>query len=268
MKSETAAAARGDAAVSGTQSVQRAVAVLRHVALAGDATRLSDIATALEIDLTTAHRIVKGLCFEGMLRREADTRRYRLGRLVHELGLAATPHFPLCDLCRPTLEKLAAYSGDSVFLMVRSGLDVVCLERVGGTFAIQAHTLDAGARRPLGVGAGGLAILMSLPDAEIERVITANAARYAAWERLTPKRMRTLVRMSREHGFAINDEELMQGVGAIGIAFKAPAGGAAEETLAAISIASIAQRMLGERRDALARELAAELKRLVGELAR
>lgn len=269
MKSETAAPARGAATVGGTQSVQRAVAVLRHVALAADATRLSDIATALDIDITTAHRIVKGLCFEGMLRREAETRRYRLGRLVHELGLAATPHFPLRDLCRPTLEKLAARSGDSVFLVVRSGLDVVCLERVAGTFAIQAHTLDAGARRPLGVGAGGMAILMSLPDAEVERVIDANVARYAAWERLTPKRMRTLVRLSREHGFAINDEELMQGVGAIGIAFAAtPAGGAGEPTLAAISIASIAQRMQGKRRDELARELAAELKRLTRELAR
>ena len=269
MKSEAAAPARGAATVSGTRSVRRAVAVLRHVALAVDATRLSDIAAALGIDLTTAHRIVRGLCFEGMLRREAQTRRYRLGRLVHELGLAATPHFPLRDLCRPTLEKLAAHSRDSVFLMVQSGLDAVCLERVAGSFSIQAHTLDAGARRPLEVGAGGMAILMSLPDAEVERVIGANAARDEAWERLTPKRMRTLVRISREHGFAINDEELMQGVDAIGLAFTiTPAGGAGEPTLAVISIASIAQRMQGKRRDELARELAAEFKRLTRELAR
>ena len=255
---------QGETAVIGTQSVQRAVAVLRYVACAPEVPRLSDIAQALDIDVTTAHRIVKGLCFEGMLRREPDSRRYRLGRVVHELGLAATPQFPLRDLCRPTLERLAARSGDSVFLLVRSGLEIVCLERVAGSFPIQAHTLDAGARRPLGVGAGGLAMLMVLPDAEVEAVVLANDARYRAWPGLDAQRMRELVAQSRRAGYAINDGDLMPDVGAIGMAFETRRLAAAHggPVQAAISIASLAARFRGPRRAEMARELAAEIRRL------
>jgi DNA-binding IclR family transcriptional regulator len=259
------AAAR--APINGTQSVQRAVAVLRCIAASGPGPRLTEIAQALQIDLATAHRIVKGLCFQGMVQRERGTRRYQLGRLVYELGLAATPDFPLRDVCRPLLDRLAAQTGDSIFLLARSGHDVVCLERVEGGFPIQAHTLDVGARRPLGVGAGGLALLMALPAAEIEQVLEANAARYAAWERLSVGRVRALLALGREAGVAINDGELMTGVAAIGCAFRSAGAARGEPVLAAISIASISARMRGTRRDELAQALLAEVRALERSLA-
>ena len=176
--------APGSASVRGTQSVQRAVGVLRCIASMSPGPRLGQIAEALEIDLGTAHRIVKGLSFEGLIQRRPETRRYELGRVVYEVGLAAAPAFPLRDLCRPVLDRLAQRTGDSIFLLVRSGLDAVCLERVEGGFPVQAHTLNVGARRPLGVGAAGMALLMSLPAAEVESVLIANAERFRAWEKL------------------------------------------------------------------------------------
>lgn len=153
---------------------------------------------------------------------------------------------------------------------MRSDCDVVCLNRVTGSSPIQAHTLNVGARRPLGLGAGGLAILMALPGAEAEAVIATNGQRHLAWERLSAQRLRELVALSRRTGYVINDEDLMPGVGAIGIAFETRHASSASgmPALAAISIAAIATRMRGNRRKEPARELAAELKLLTRRINR
>ena len=250
--------------VSGTQSIQRAVGVLRFIASSGPAPRLGEIAAGVGIDLGTAHRIVNGLCYQGLVQRQAQTRRYQLGRLVYELGLAAAPDFPLRDLCRPALDRLAQRTGDSIFLLARSGNDLVCLERVEGGFPIQTHTLDVGARRPLGAGAGGLALLMALPPAEIDSVLSANAARYLAWERLSVGRLKELITMGQPSGVAVNDGELLSGVAAIGRAFRTARaiGGTREPSLAAISIASIGSRLQGARRAELTRLLLGEVQAL------
>lgn len=91
-------------------------------------------------------------------------RRYFLGHLIFELGLAASSNFNLRDIRQSSLMRLADRTGDAVFLTIRSGYDTVCIDRKEGSFSIRALTLGVGTRRSLGVGAGGLALLMSLPD--------------------------------------------------------------------------------------------------------
>ena len=65
----------------------------------------------------------------------------------------------------------AARSGDTSFLSVRRDAFAVCLHREEGAYPIRTHALEVGDRHPLGVGGGSLAILATLSDAEIERVL-------------------------------------------------------------------------------------------------
>ena len=67
-----------------------------------------------------------------------------------------------------SLIALAAESGDSSFVSLRRGSYSVCLQREEGDFPIRTHVLQAGARHPLGVGAGAMAILAALTEAEAE----------------------------------------------------------------------------------------------------
>ena len=245
----------------GTQSIHRAVTVLRELASHGvQGTRLVQIAEVLQLERPTAHRILKGLIAQGMVSRDAETKCYRLGHLVYELGLAASPHFNLKEMCQPTLERIAAKTQDSVFLVVRSGLDVVCIDSREGSYPIQARTLDVGGRRPLGCGAGGLALLLELPEAEIERIVAINAPRFPAFGRITPERMRDALRKSRTAGYAINEEDMLEGVTAIGVPVRPTRGRA----YVAISLAGISARFGGDRRN----ELAALLQREAHALGR
>jgi len=257
-------ARRKSAAAAGTQSIQRAVAVMCEIAAhLPRGRKLSDIAAALGLEPGTVQRIVKGLLFHDMVLRVPGTRLYRLGPLAYELGLAAASSYTLRELCQPALAELVKETGDPVFLVVRSGLDAVCIDHLRGTFPIQPHALDIGSRRPLGVTAGSLALLMALPEDEQEAIIRGNSRRETVHGRLSARWLRERVADSRQRGYALNEEGALSGISAVGLPLRPPGGGT---PFAAISVASIASRVTGERREKLVRALARtaqELERLI-----
>ena len=126
---------------------------------------------------------------------------------------------------------------------------------------IKALTLDVGIRRPLGVGAGGLAILSALPEAEADEIIDANAERYGKLSPLDPARVRAAVREGRARGFAFLDGPVVPGIAAVGVAFPA------RDPIGAISVAAISTRLDEARRVEVATELQRQARRLARTLA-
>ena len=116
-------------------------------------------------------------------------------------------------------------------------------------------------RRPLGVGAGGLAILCALPQAEADEIIEANAKRYGKLSTLTPDRVRAATREGRARGFAFLDGPVIPGVAAVGVAFPV------DHSIAAISVAAISTRLDEARRLEVATLLQRQARRLTRTLA-
>lgn len=153
------------------QSVQRALELLGFVAQQpARAVRLNDLVEMSGMSKPTVHRLLKQLVASGMLM-QGSQRRYGLGPAAFELGIAAFRSFPLRDLADPLLEAQAHATGDSAFLVVRSGSDSLCISRKQGNYPVQVLTVDTGHRQPMGVGAGGLAMLSFLEPAETERCL-------------------------------------------------------------------------------------------------
>ena len=104
----------------------------------------------------------------------------------HHLGIelfllaGAAQQFSLRNQFRTALERIASETGDTVFLLIRSGNDALCIDRVEGKFPIRTIMIDIGARRPLGIGAGSLALIAFLPDAQFEVILSANASALSA----------------------------------------------------------------------------------------
>lgn len=248
--------------MAGTQSIERVVAMLRMVASRGrSGMRLVDITAASGLPTSTCFRMLQRLEVEGLVERHAVTRKYFLGPLLHELGLLARPRFPLAGRCDPFLSALAETTQDTVYLSERRGHEAVCSARALGGYPIKTLILDVGVRRPLGVGAGGLAILCALPEAEAEAVIDANAALYPKLSTLDHKRVRAAVRLGRAQGFAFLDGAVIPGTAAVGLAFPA------EDSIAAISVAAISTRLDATRRVEVARDLERQVRLLTRALA-
>ena len=250
MRDDTASAPEG------TQSIQRAISLLREAAekAPGGSWRLSELAARCGIDRTTAHRILKCLVAERLIMRSPDGQRYRLGPLAFELGLAAQPIVDLRSLCSDALTRLAARCGDTVFLIVHSGFDAVCMDRREGHYPIKALTVEIGTRRPLCASAGGLSMLMLLPKEVRRSVIAENGRRLATTMRVGVRTLTTMLDESLAVGYGLSHDRVIPGVVAIGV----PIRDFRDEPLAALSVAAISERLGTARRPEIVALLRAE----------
>ncbi|RJG06785.1 IclR family transcriptional regulator [Noviherbaspirillum cavernae] len=235
---------RAATARSGTQSIERAAQLLRLVAAhQRDGVRLTQLADLAQLDVSTTYRILKCLVEEGLIEQRMPDKAYALGLLSFEIGLAAMQRSPLLERAIPAMKAIAAETGDTVYLVVRSGDEAVCLHREEGSFPIKALMLEVGGRRALGVGAGGLHLLSSLADDEIEQVCARNRAAIAQFRGLSIAELRDMVRDTRERGYGVSRDRLTEGVSGIGVAIPNPDG----TPYAAISVAAISSRLHPER---------------------
>jgi DNA-binding IclR family transcriptional regulator len=231
------------ARLSGTQSIERALTLMREIAAHNrSGSRLLDLASRTGLQRPTVHRMLKCLTLENMVQQDPDTHRYYLGPMVFELGLTAAPRYNLREICHPALSRIAEATGDTVFLTQRSGLDAVCLDRQEGTFPIKTFTLEVGMRRPLGVGTGSLAILSALSDEEVKHVISSNTPRLPEYG-LTPASLLAQVKSAQKRGYAVREMPSLAGVRSIGHAMHNQSGVA----FAAFSVSAISSRMSEKR---------------------
>lgn len=200
---------------------------------------------------STVHRLLQQLLHERLVVQREGSKRYALGPLAFELGLAAAATFDLREQCRTGMQLLAEELGDTIYLSVRSGIESVCQAREEGPSPIRVNTLSIGSRRPLGQGAGGLAILAYLPEQEFEEVMAQIAPRVRAEAGLDEDELRAAVAATRRHGYAFIRNRVTLGVTAIGV----PIFDSLDRPIAAISIAAIDERMRPERVPLLANSL-------------
>lgn len=194
------------------RNVGRLLAVLDALSTASAAgLRLTDVVEATGIGKTTAHRILAGLTGQGLADQDEETNRFFIGLKMLRWANAARERFSLSRLVEPALTRIARQTQDTIYLVVRTGDEIVCLDYREGSFPVRVLTLMVGDRRPLGIGAGSLAILAALPDAEVDRLFISNADAIARFP-FDEVRLRKMVAFARQHGYAYNDIHVFQGM--------------------------------------------------------
>src|ERR1700682_1073736 len=202
----------------GTQSIERAVALLKELSSRGSfGWRLSDLAAHCNLDKGTAHRILTCLQHERLVPRGESDRHYLPGPLLFELSLTLPPLAEFQSACLAPLNRLAQRTRGVAFLYLRSGTDFVCAARVGAT-PLKGLSINVGTRQPLVTSSGGAAILMALPEDESRKVIAENMKRVARFGELRIKAIEKMIRRSQSHGFGINLGDVVPGISSFGIA--------------------------------------------------
>lgn len=244
---------------AGIGPLERAVALLRLLATAGRrGIALTALARATGLANSTVHRLLAQLIAQRLATQLEGSRRYVIGPLAYELGLAAAAQFDIRGLCRPVLETLAEEAAETVYLVQRSGDEAVCIDLVEGASAVRVASLQVGSRRPLGLGAGGLAILAALPPDEAERLIARVGARIEKDWNFPVAVLRRSLQDNRREGFSLIRNRITPGVTAVGLSFRDSLG----QVLGAISIAGTNARMGPKRLEALRLSMAGARRRI------
>lgn len=244
---------------SHTGTIRRANILLRLLATAGRrGLALTEISTRSMLPHPTVHRLLKQLTSEGMIYQHDESRRYLLGPVVYELGLAAAEIFDLRQYCRTALQEVNAETEDTSYFITRSGFDAVCIDRIEGTYPIRTITLDVGSRRPLGVGAGGLAILAACSEDERTRILQVTAPELPNFGQLDVPQQLEAIAQTHATGYALVRNRVTLGVTALGMPIHDPA----RRPIGAISVGAIDARMGESRRREIARLLQDKIVRI------
>jgi DNA-binding IclR family transcriptional regulator len=243
--------------ISGAQSASKALMLLK---LVGNhhpqGVRLKDLIPETGQDRSTVHRLLACLVDEGFLERAAPSKSYRLGMEAMQLGLISAGMAPVVDRFRPVMQRIARQTGDTVFLIVRSGDHAMCLHREEGPYPVKAFVVEPGSRRLLGASSVGMSILARLSDADVLASFGRHEAEYTRLQFNVDKLMRA-VRTTRNNGYAEAQDFRSDETSGVGCSFPL-----SRNSHAGISIAAINSRMPPERRRELGLQLVHETQSL------
>lgn len=225
--------------MDGTQAIRRAIAMLKVVATRGvTGITHGEVADAMQLSRSTSHRILKALVDEGLLDQNESQNRYTIGKLAYELSLStAADHHATLGWNR-AVDAVARRTDHTAYLIARSGLEAVCIQKAEGRGPLRVIPVDIGQRRPIGVGAGGIALLSGFEPHVIARIATTVTPTLKQFPGITPQQFVHDATEAKRQGYALSRGRVFSEV--VGVGVLIPLG---KEPKLALSIAAPASLM-------------------------
>jgi DNA-binding IclR family transcriptional regulator len=247
------------------QSVDRALTILDELADRDEPIGLTELATTMGLDSSTVYRLLYTLRVHGYARQGGRDRRYRLGPKAIELGQKALQKFTLLEKGRPFLRELADEIEETATLVGLVGRSTVCLskrERPG----FLTFSPRIGAVAPPYCTATGKAVIANLPETELQQLLDSLELRRLTENTLTHRgALKKHLRMVREQGYAVDDEEYHPGIRCVA----APVFDHDGAVVGSIGISASASRLTSEKAKRIApivMDKAGNLSRSMGYL--
>lgn len=227
-----------------------------------------EMATALQIPASAAHRLLSVLLKEDYVRQKASSSRYLLGPQLLRLANVAVAKSPLGQIAHDRMAELVDDTGESALLghFDDSRLEMMFAKIIESSAPLR-YVVQLNTWMPLYAGASGLAIMAYLSEEQVGQIIRRTLLAPLTDRTITdPARLKASLRQIRTRGYALTRGQRVPG--AVGIA--APIFGDDANVLGDICLAVPEQRFVstGHRLPELVRKCAAAITRNIGGAAR
>ena len=201
-------------------SVKKAFEILKLISSMKEGMGISEIARDLSIAKSTVHGMTSALEELGVVTRDPQSKRYRLGFTLFELGRIAHSQIDLNSLARPILEELMEKTECSVFLGILNWEHVTILDVVEPRTNLKI-TSPIGTTIPLLAGAVGKVFLAGMEEEQAVKLIREKGlVRYTENSITDVKHYLQEIQKVRQLGYAADDEEYLLGVRAVAAPIK------------------------------------------------
>lgn len=224
------------------QSVDRALSILESLARHGEA-GVTELAAGLDVHKSTAFRLVATLEGHGLVEQAEERGKYRLGVGLLRLAGATTARLDVVQEARPICRKLAADTGETVNVAVRSERSALYLDQVAGSSTLQPHNW-VGQRIPLHATSNGKVLLSGMDPQSLDQLLDSLPA-FTDMTITDQERLRDELLRVRDRGYAVAIDELEVGL----TAAAAPIRNAHGDVIASMSVSGPTFRIDQERLD-------------------
>lgn len=217
-------------------SVKTATKILTCLRELNGAT-LTDVANTLDLHKSTTYVHLQTLLDERLVAKEDNI--YHVSLFFLDYGTKVRSSRTIYDLVKPKMHRLAEETGERVQFMVEEHGRGIYVHRSRGEIGIKASS-RVGVVRYLHSSAAGKAILSQLSNAAIENILDTWGLPEQTPNTITdPSELYDEIDRTRERGYAINKEEHIEGLWAIG----APIVSQNDTVLGALSISGPKKRI-------------------------
>ena len=205
--------------------------ILEAVRSAERGPSFSDIVASTDLPKATVHRLLHELVSLGALTYDEGNRAYRFGLLLAKLGAAVTATYDVRQVARPHIEALHRETGHVVTLGIRDEDSGTYLDKIESKdFGIRLHS-EIGKSFPLHCTAMGKVLLANADQGLINRIANRRLPAFTEKTITNSQDLRNELDLTRERGYAIDNEEITRGL----VCIAAPIYGLNGEVAAAMS---------------------------------
>ena len=158
-------------ATRGSQAVDRALSVLWLFNEQAESRSVGEVADAIGVHRSTAARLLAALERHGLIERDEQSGRYRLGLALVSLAGHVLDRFPARASGRQILGELRDRLGETVYLGVLDGSSVVYIDQASSP-QVKQHVDWVGYRQTLTEGVTGAMLLAFQPPGVVSDLVS------------------------------------------------------------------------------------------------
>jgi len=172
---------------------------------------IREVSRELGISPAGVQKIMNVLHAQGFVIQNEETKRYVLGPVVLQIGLAMLGELEVRQVARPYLKALAKETNETALLGIRDSDEVFYIDKFLPNSEIRMD-VPLGASRPYHCTAVGKILLAQLPAGEFERLAAANSFDPVTPNSITnPDQLAAELENIRQNGYALDREEFKLG---------------------------------------------------------
>jgi IclR family transcriptional regulator, KDG regulon repressor len=196
--------------------LKKALDILKLIVKENRPLSVTQISHVLSISKSTTFGILKSLEEEGFIYKDARSKKYTIGATLFELSRTILKSTDVTVAARPYLEKLMSLVDETVCLGINEGNEAVVVDVLDPTkdFKILSRV---GTKFSLTSGVIGKVFLSSFTDTQVRQFLAEHGLKKYTDNSITDLEtfLKELER-TRQQGYAVDIEEYLKGVRAIG----------------------------------------------------
>jgi IclR family KDG regulon transcriptional repressor len=203
--------------VSVINSLDRALKMLEILGDSENSLGVTELGQKLEVDKSTAYRLLATLAARGYVEQISDTKKYKLGLKIVELSSKVLDKLELRLIAKPFMKELMQQTKETVHLATLDLGNVVCIDQEETPSMIKVN-MAVGREAPGHCTAIGKVLWAYLQEEDLHHILKKKVLTHYTPRTITSiPELKMHLRKIKEQGYAFDDEEFSIGVRCIAV---------------------------------------------------
>lgn len=224
------------------QAIERAISILNCFSKNSRELQLAEIAEETGINKSTVHGILGTMKYHGFINQDEKTQKYRLGLELIKYGDIVLGSIDISTIAKPVICMMSRLIGETVHIGILDGPDIVYIHKAEPDESIKISA-NIGSRNPLYMTADGRAILANIDEEKALKIIPESMKKFTQTTISDREALMAELRKIRINGYALDNEEIMEGI----VCIAAPIFDYSGEAKYGMSIIGPSSRLTGEK---------------------